>query len=348
MGLQIGDIVPKKEIRLEDLKGKTIAVDAFNALYQFLANIRQMDGTPLMDSKKRITSHLSGLFYRTTNLMNLGIRLIYVFDGKPPELKEKTVEARIERKKEAKEKYEEAREKGSEEEMYKWSKQTLHLTDEMVEEAKALLDALGIPVVQAPSEGEAQASFIASEGDAYAVASQDYDALLFGAPVLIQNVTLAKKRRTPAGAYVSIAPSMIELNDLLKTLDIGRDQLICLGILTGTDFNPKGIKGIGPKKALQLVKIYKDPELLFRALEKQVQEGKIPKPEFEWHEIFDIFKKPDVTARYRIESGKINEDKVRQVLCKEHDFSEERVDSALAKLRQHEKEKSQKDLKKWF
>ena len=344
MGLQIADIVPKKEIRLEDLKGKVIAVDAFNALYQFLANIRQMDGTPLMDEKKRITSHLSGLFYRTTNLMKLGIKLVYVFDGKPPELKADTVGERIERKKEAQEKYNKAKENEDEAGMYKYSKQTVHLNQEMIDESKALLEALGIPVVQAPSEGEAQAAFMAERGDAYAVASQDYDALAFGAPRLIQNVTLAKKRKTVTGAYVTISPSMIELDNLLKTLDISREQMICLAILAGTDFNPKGVKGIGQKKALQYVLKHKEPEEIFREIELQIKAGKFPEMDFDWREIFKIFKKPDATSKYSIKFGNIDEDKVKRILCSEHDFSEERVESALAKLRAQEKEKSQKGL----
>jgi flap endonuclease-1 len=347
MGLQIAEIVPKKEIKIEDLKGKIIAVDAFNALYQFLSNIRQPDGTPLMDSKKRVTSHLSGLFYRTTHLMNLGIRLVYVFDGISPELKAKTEEARAERKREAKTKYEEAKRIGAEEEMFKWARQTLHLTGEMIEESKQLLEALGIPVVQAPSEGEAQAAFIAAKGDAYAVASQDYDALAFGAPRLIQNLTFAKKRRTPTGS-VAIAPSMIELDTLLNDLQINLEQMICLGILVGTDFNPKGVKGIGPKKALQLVKLYKQPVLLFDALQKLVEEGKIPEPDFDWPEIFKIFKKPDVTQIYDIKFKDIDEEAVKSVLCKEHDFSEERVNSALEKIRESGKAASQKQLEKWF
>lgn len=344
MGLQIAEIVPKKEIRLEDLKGKVLAVDAFNALYQFLANIRQMDGTPLMDEKKRITSHLSGLFYRTTNLMKLGIRLVYVFDGKPPALKADTVGERIERKKEAQEKYNEAKENEDEAGMYKYSKQTIHLNQDMIDESKALLEALGIPVVQAPGEGEAQAAFMAEKGDAYAVASQDYDALAFGAPRLIQNVTLAKKRRTVVGAYVTISPSMIELDGLLKTLDISRDQLICLAILAGTDFNPKGVKGIGQKKALQYVLKHTDPEKIFREIEVQIKAGKFPEMDFDWREIFKIFKNPDVKSKYDIKFRSIDEDKVKQILCAKHDFSEERVESALAKLRAQEKEKSQKGL----
>jgi len=344
MGLQIGEIVPKKEIKLEDLKGKIIAVDAFNALYQFLANIRQPDGTPLMDHKRRITSHLSGLFYRTTNLMTKGLKLVYVFDGKPPELKAGTVSQRIARKEEARAKYEEAMTRGEKEEMFKYSRQALHLTDEMIEESKELLKALGLSVVQAPSEGEAQCAFMAKKHDAYAVASQDYDALAFGAPRLIQNLTLAKKRRLASGAFVSVMPELIELDNVFNVLQINHEQLICLAILVGTDFNPGGIKGIGPKKALQLVQQYKVPSLLFNAINKLVQEGKVPEPEFEWHEIFELFKKPDVTTNYKIEFKKVDEKAVKRILCKEHDFSEERVDSALEKIYESKEKASQKGL----
>ncbi len=347
MGLQISELVPKKEIKFDEIRGKVIAVDAFNTLYQFLANIRQADGTPLMDKKSRITSHLSGLFYRTTNLMAKGLKLIYVFDGKPPELKAETAKAREARKYEAREKYKEAKEKGIEAEMFRFARQILYLTDEMIQESKKLLKALGIPVIQAPSEGEAQCAFITRQGDAYAVASQDYDALPFGASRLIQNLTLSKKRRTPTG-FVTIQPTLIELEKLLNTLQIDRDQLICLSILIGTDFNPKGIRGIGPKRALQLVKIYKQPVLLFRALNKLVKEGKVPEPEFEWQKIFELFKKPDITKNYKIKFQAVDKNKVKEILCKEHDFSEERVENALNKIVKYEKAAKQKNLKSFF
>lgn len=344
MGLQIGEIVPKKEIAIENLKGKIIAVDAFNTLYQFLANIRQPDGTPLMDSKKRVTSHLSGLFYRTTNLMSKGLKLVYVFDGKPHTLKGETVLGRMARKEEAKSKYEDAKARGSEEEMFKYSRQALHLTEEMIEESKELLKALGLSVVQAPSEGEAQCSYMAKKHEAYAVASQDYDSLAFGAPRLVQNLTLAKKRKLTSGAYVPIMPELIELSNVLNALQINHEQLICLGILVGTDFNPRGVKGIGPKRALQLVQQYKSPALLFNSLRKLVEEGKIPEPEFNWQDIFELFKKPDVTTDYKIEFKKIDEKSVKKLLCKEHDFSEERVTSALEKIYEHKEKASQKGL----
>ncbi|MCL6500671.1 MAG: flap endonuclease-1 [Candidatus Pacearchaeota archaeon] len=344
MGLQIGELVPKKEIKLEDLKGKIIAVDAFNALYQFLANIRQPDGTPLMDSKKRITSHLSGLFYRTTNLMTKGLRLVYVFDGKPHELKAGTVSERIARKEEARTKYEEARARGEVEEMFKYSRQALRLSEEMVEESKELLKALGLSVVQAPSEGEAQCSFMAKKHEAYCVASQDYDSLAFGAPRLVQNLTLARKRRLASGAYMPVMPELIELEHVLNSLQINQEQLICLAILVGTDFNPGGIKGIGPKRALQLVQQYKSPVLLFSALDRLVKEGKVPAPEFDWREIFELFKKPNITTDYKIEFKKVDEGAVKKLLCKEHDFSEERVDSALEKIYESKEKASQKGL----
>jgi len=346
MGLQIGELVPRKQIRIEDLKGKIIAVDAFNTIYQFLANIRQIDGTPLMDNKKRITSHLSGLFYRTTNLMSRGLKLVYVFDGKPPELKKETNKERFERKKEAEERYNEAKKEGKTDDMFKYSRQNVRLTDEIIEESKKLIRALGLPVVQAPGEGEAQAALIA-KNEAYAVASQDYDSLLFGCNKLIQNLTLAKKRKISSGAYVPVEPEIIDLENVLNSLQISHEQLICLGILAGTDFNPGGVKGIGPKKALVIVQKYKQPYLIFQAVEKQLlQEGK--ELEFNWQEIFELFKRPNVNREYRLDFNDFNENEIKELLCEQHDFSSERVVSALEKLKEAKESNKQKDLKQWF
>ena len=106
MGLNVGDIIPRKALNFSDLKGKVIVVDAFNTIYQFLSTIRQIDGTPLMDKKRNITSHLSGLFYRNINLFVEGMKLIYVFDGVAPEQKSKTHKKREENRDNAREKYE--------------------------------------------------------------------------------------------------------------------------------------------------------------------------------------------------------------------------------------------------
>jgi flap endonuclease-1 len=336
MGLQIGDIVPRHEVKFEDLKGKVIAVDAFNAIYQFLSSIRQPDGTPLMDNEKRVTSHLSGLFYRNISLLNEGIKLIYVFDGEYHVLKGKTHEIRNNAREEMREKYEEAREEGDLDSMNKYSRGFIRLNEEMIKESKELLEAMGIAVVQAPGEGEMQCAELVKSGQAYAVASQDYDAIAVGGTRLIQNLTLARQRKTRSGV-VYISPEMIEYEKTLNALGIDSDGLISLGILVGTDFNPKGVKGIGPKKALSLVREKKYPALIFKELEEQ---GRL---DFDWKEVFEIFKKPNV-KKERIEFPKINFDKVKEVLVKRHQFSLERVEKQLDKLQGIKKSNSQSKL----
>ncbi|MEK6792182.1 MAG: FEN1 family endonuclease, partial [Nanoarchaeota archaeon] len=199
MGLQIGDLVARKEVTFSELKGKTIAIDAFNVIYQFLTSVRQPDGTPLMDSSGSVTSHLSGLFYRNIALLSEGISLIYVFDGEYHVLKGKTHELRQAAKDVASEKYEEALDEGDIEGMGKYAKGFSKVDDKMISESKELLEAMGIAVVQAPGEGEMQAAELVKSGQAYAVGSQDYDAIVVGSPRLIQNLTLSRKRKTVSG-----------------------------------------------------------------------------------------------------------------------------------------------------
>ncbi len=325
MGLQIGDIVPRKEISFSELKGRIIAVDAFNAIYQFLSSIRQADGTPLMDSEKRITSHLSGLFYRNISLLSEGLKLIYVFDGEYHALKGKTHEIRHEAKDAMEAKYRTALEEEDIESMGKYAKGMSRLNEEMILESKELLEAMGIASVQAPGEGEMQCAQLVKDGEAYAVASQDYDALVVGGKRLIQNLTLSRKRKTRSG-YIFIAPEIIDYEKVLNELNIDGDQLISLAVLVGTDFNPSGVRGIGPKKALALVREKKYPIEIFKDLEEQ---GRL---NFNWKEVFEIFKKPNV-SKLRIKFPKMNEEKIKEILVKRHDFSLERVEKQIDKLR---------------
>lgn len=334
MGLQIGDIVPRREIKLEELKGKIIAVDAFNALYQFLTSIRQPDGTPLMDSKKRVTSHLSGLFYRNTALLAEGIKLVYVFDGEYHVLKGKTHEKRDEAKQEARAKYDEAKDEEDVEAMGKYARGFARLDGEKIAESKELLKAMGIVVVEAPGEGEMQCAQLVKDGEAYAVASQDYDALVVGGTRLIQNLTLARKRKIASG-FVYISPEVMDYNSLLNTLGVDSDQLICLAILVGTDFNPGGVRGIGPKKALALVKQKKNPVEIFREVEHQV--------DFDWKEVFSIFKKPNV-SRVKLNFPKLDKEKIIDILVREHEFSLERVTKKLDELKDAKSKSSQQRL----
>jgi flap endonuclease-1 len=346
MGLSIKEIIPRREIEISELKGKIICIDAFNTLYQFLSSIRQMDGTPLMDNKKRITSHLSGIFYRNLALLEEGIKLVYVFDGIPPEQKFGTAKIRREGRELAQNKYEKAREEEDIESMKRYSSQLVRINEEIIRESKELLEAMGIAVVQAPGEGEAQAAYLAKiRSEIYASASQDYDSLLFGAPNLIRNLTLARKRKTISG-WVEIKPEIIELEKVLNYLEINLDQLICLGILVGTDYNPKGIPGIGQKKALQIVKKFKQPVLIFESVEEQMislnEEDK-----FNWKEIFELFHKPNV-FNSPFNFNKIDEKKIKEILIEEHDFSEERVEKQLERLRDIIEKNKQKGLDKWF
>lgn len=337
MGVKLGDLTPKKQLSWDDLKGKTLAVDSSNMLYQFLSSIRQQDGTPLSDSKGNVTSHLVGLFSRVPNLMEKGIKMAFVFDGKPPALKFQEQRERKERKEEAAIKYKEAAEEEDVESMLKYSKQTTKLTKEMNEEAKELLQAMGLPVVQAPSEADAQMAYMNRQGDVWACATTDYDPLLHRAPRILRNLTLAQKKKMPGGGYSPVHPELIELKEVLSTLGLDNDQLIVLAILVGTDYNPGGIKGIGPAKALKLVQSDKKFEEIFRELGA----------DFNWKKVFDTFKDMPVEKKYELEFGEADEDRIKKLLLK-HDFSEERIDSTLKRLGSIGKDREQKNLSKWL
>jgi len=335
--------VPKTTVSLESLKGKSIAIDAYNALYQFLAIIRQPDGTPLKDRTGRITSHLSGLLYRTSNLVEREIKVIYVFDGRPPALKEVEIKRRKQVKEEALVKYEDALRKGDLEEARVYAQATSSLKDYMDQDSKRLLTLMGVPWVQAPSEGEAQAAHLTKRGDSNFCASQDYDSLLFGASQLVRNVAITGRRKLPRkNVYIEVKPEIVDLDQALRELDITQEQLIDIGILVGTDFNPDGVKGIGPKTALQLIKKHGTLENLLPTLEGAV----FP---VEPQRIREIFLNPEVTDNYRIQWRGLDIEGAVDFLCHQRDFSEERVRKALNKIAEGmRKIKGKTTLETWF
>lgn len=342
--MNLRDLVTPVAVSLEELKGKVLAVDGYNALYQFLAIIRQPDGTPLKDSRGRITSHLSGIFYRTANLLEAGVKPVYVFDGKPPELKTKEIEKRIEVKEKAVVEYKAALERGDMVAARKAAQATSRLTVEMVGQAKDVLAALGVPWIQAPSEGEAQATFMTKKGDAWATVSQDYDSLLFGAPRLIRNLTISGRRKLPnKPVYIDIEPEIVKLEDILLELKITRDQLIDIGILLGTDFNPDGFRGIGPKKALKAIEE-------FGSLKAVIEQKKVEAdPTIDFDAIRDIFLNPETTDEYHLEWRGIDGERVKEILCNSFDFSLERIEAALQRIQKTSKEvRKQPSLERWF
>ena len=296
-----------------------------------------------MDGAGHVTSHLSGLLYRTMNFIKLGIKPVYVFDGKPPVLKKREIARRINVKKKAEKKYQKALSEGRLEDARMYSQATARLTNFMVEDSKRLLILMGIPWIQAPSEGEAQIAYMASSGKVWAAASQDYDALLFGASRLVRNIAISGRRKLPRKkVYVEVEPEIIELEQMLKKLDISLEQLVVLAILVGTDFNPNGIKGIGPKRALSLVRKHRT----FEAVVKQFDASLFP---VDPQEIMDIFLKPKVTTDYHLSWQTPDLEGVVTFLCDERDFSEKRVRSTIEKMAvAFEKQEKKTFLDKWF
>jgi flap endonuclease-1 len=333
MGVAIRDILAdcKETSTWDDLSG-IAAVDAHNALYQFLSIIRQPDGTPLMDGAGRITSHLSGILFRTANFLEKGIKPVFVFDGKPPEFKQETIRERRLVRTRADEAWKAALREGDIEEAYKQASASARVDSHTLTSSHELLDLLGIPWVQAPSEGEAQAAHMARSGSVTYAVSQDYDSLLFGSPVLVRNLTVSGRRKA-RGRTITVNPERIVLSSLLDCLGVTREQLVEIGILVGTDFNP-GIRGVGGKTALKVVRSGEFESLI---AEKQ--------PDFDPGPIREFFQNPPVTDDYTLEWRTPDVDGVVEMLCGRYDFSEERVGSALAKV---STKATQKTLDAWF
>jgi len=325
MGVNLTPIIVRHEVDLEYFRGKTLAVDASIELYQFLSIVRLRDGSPLMDSQGRVTSHLSGIVFRTTRLIaDHGIRPIFVFDGKPPDLKAAEIEKRREARRKAQEEYEKAKAAGDM--ATAWSKVVMssRLTREMVDDAKRLLGLLGIPWVQAPSEGEAQAALMAQSGQAFTVAGKDYDSLLFGSPRLARFVALQSTEFLPSKGRSRLSPpEIIDTDENLKALRLTRTQLIEAAILVGTDFN-EGVKGIGPKTAVKRLNEFGSLE----NLPPEIRE-KLP-PNFP--AIRDYFLHPEVMEELNLQKGRLDLGSAIEFLCGERDFAKDRVEKALERL----------------
>lgn len=349
MGVDLGDLCDAKPTSLAELSGKVVAIDSYNTLYQFLAIIRGADGTPLRDDQGRVTSHLAGLLNRTASFCAEGLFPIFCFDGAPHPLKLKTLEERRRIRAAAMEAYEEAIREGDLEKARSKAQQTSTLSKEMVEQAKTLLHAFGLPVVQAPSEGEAQGAFMARQGLAHAVGSQDFDAVLFHAPRLVRNLAVTGRRKLPGRqAWADVTPEVIETDAALQSLGLSREQLVDVAILIGTDYNP-GVSGVGPKTALKLIREKGSIEAVREAAASE--DGATWKKIAAAGEGFGdvdairrIFLEPTVDAAPRIEWGRLDKEAATRLLVGEHRFAPERVASALDKLERSAVYRRQKSI----
>ncbi len=321
MGIQLGPLLETRKISLEELSGQRVAIDGYNVLYQFLTSIRQTDGNLLSDSEGRVTSHLSGILFRFSNLVENGVRLCIVFDGKPPLLKRDVLEERRQRKIKAQIEWEAALEAGDMETARTKAQQTTKLDSKMIEESKKLLDLLGIPWIQAPSEGEAQVAHLLSTGKVDYGASQDFDTVLFGASKLVRNLTLSGRRKLPKQQkWVEVSPEIIEVEKSFEVLGLNREQLVDVAILMGTDFN-NGIDGIGPKKGLKLLQECSNAEKALEKIGEKIDNLDEIRSLFLDHPVEDFdpeWQSPDGSS-------------VISFLCNNYSFNKSRVEKALEK-----------------
>ena len=342
MGVNLSDLTEPKSMEMEDLRGKKVAIDTYNIAYQFMSAIRQPDGYPLCDSKGRTTSHLTGLLHRTASLIEAGIEPVFVFDGKPHPLKQATLDGRKERREKAEQEWKDAVERGDMKTAHTKAQQTSRMTDEVKESAKELIRYMGLPIVDAPSDGEQEAAYICRRKDVWATASQDFDSLLFGTPVLLRNLTMTGRRKVPGkDIYREIKTEVIDSEEFLRNLGISREQLVDMCILMGTDFNT-GIKGIGPKKALKLVRDNGDLESVLRKIGEDIPD---------YQEIRGIFLDYEGSDDYSVEHGPLDRQAVVDMLTS-YDFSADRVNSALDRIesarKEEERKRKQKALDAWF
>ena len=325
MGCNLRDLAQPETLELSALAGQRIGVDAFLTAFQFLTTIRDRspegDGGPLKARNGKVVSHLMGFLNRTTTLLAAGIKPVFVFDGKAPDLKADEIAQRKARREEARTIHQQALEAGDFALAQKMAQRIISYTPEMVEETKQLLDLLGVPWVDAKAEGEGQAAVMATLGQLDAVATQDWDALLYGTPVLIRNMMTAGNKSH--GRIVKA--QKIILDDLLSEHQLTRAQLIDLAIMIGTDFHP-GIKGIGPKTGLKLIKQYSTIEAICAEKDKELPQR--------LDEIREIFRNHPVNeiSNEDLVQGPVDVEGLKKFLIDDRQFSQKRFDNAMKLL----------------
>lgn len=328
MGIQglsklLADICPfaLKENEMKNYFGRKIAIDASMCLYQFLIAVRS-EGAQLTSVDGETTSHLMGMFYRTIRLVDNGIKPVYVFDGKPPQLKSGELAKRAERREEAQKSLEKATEAGDVEDMNKFNRRLVKVSKDHCKEAKELLTLMGIPYIDSPCEAEAQCAAMVKSGKVYATATEDMDALTFGTNVLLRHLTTSEARKLPVQEY--------SYEKVLKGLELSQKEFIDLCILLGCDYCDS-IKGIGPKKAIEYINKYKSIEEIL----KNIDESKYSVPEdWNYQQARELFVTPDVADPESIELKwtEPDEDGLVKYMCGDRQFNEDRIRSGAKKL----------------
>eukprot|EP00941_MAST-03F_sp_MAST-3F-sp1_P003045 g3045.t1 len=335
-----------KEETLKAYTGRKVAIDASMAIYQFLVAVRTTGsngnyGGMLTNEAGETTSHLQGTFFRTIRIMAAGLKPCYVFDGAAPDLKRSNeLIKRKENREKAALKEKEAQETGNQEDVEKYQKRQVRMTGQHIEDCMKLLRLMGMPVVQAPGEAEAQCAELVKKGKVWGMASEDTDSLTFGANRLLRRLTFPESRKLPV--------LEIHLNKVLEGLDLTMDQFIDVCILSGCDYS-KSIRGIGPKKAHDGIVKYGSIEKFLDHLDTKKY-----KPADDFMEnlpkVRELFKNPLVTNGddVKLEWKDADEEGVVAYLCGEQGFNEDRIRSGLAKLKKAKKATAQKRIDSFF
>ncbi|MGC8699186.1 MAG: flap endonuclease-1 [Candidatus Acidifodinimicrobium sp.] len=320
MGVNLRGVISAKEISVKDLSGKVIAIDAFNWIYQFLTTIRLADGSPLTDRNGEVTSHINGLFYRSIMLLSNDVIPWFIFDGEAPKFKKMTLLERAKAKKEALQMAERAK---TEAEKSSFLRRSVRIDDYIIQSSEELLHLLGITTLQAPAEGEAEAAYLNAKGVANYVASQDYDSLLFGASKVVRNLNVSERKKVAnKGITTQVKPELIDVNELFRDNGLDRSKLILMGLLIGTDYN-SGVKGIGPKRALDIVRASSKEEIL-----SKYDFG----TEYDIKEIYEYFMHPDVVDSVKPRMGRIDKEKLIEFMSERHSFDKDRVIKSIDRL----------------
>jgi len=327
-----------REQKFEGYLDRKVAIDASMHIYQFMMVIGRSGDQTLTNEAGEVTSHLQGMFMRTCRMLEAGIKPVYVFDGKPPTMKGGELAKRKDKREAAEAELEKAKEAGDQEMIEKMSKRTVRVSKEQSMEVMKLARLMGLPVFEAPCEAEASCAALCKAGLVYAAASEDMDTLCFSCPKLARNLMAPASQGKPILEF--------DFDKCLQELDLTWDQFIDVCIMCGCDYCDS-IKGIGPVKALQLIKKHGSIEEMLKDLDKE----KYPVPEdWPFAEARELFKNPEVvqTEGLDLKWTAPDEEGVVAFLVGEKSFNEDRVRNTLKKLKAARGKSSQNRLETFF
>ena len=269
-----------KEVSFDELDGTFVAVDAHNWLYRYLTTtVKFTDDRVYTTDDGEEVANLIGIVQGLPKFFEHDLTPVFVFDGGVTELKSDEVQRRREKRESAEERLEDARDRGDAIAAARLEARTQRLTDVIQETTRGLFDRLDVPYVEAPAEGEAQCAYMAKAGDVDYAGSEDYDTLLFGAPLTLRQLTSSGN------------PELMDLEATLADLDLTLEQLVDVAILCGTDFN-EGISGVGPKTAVSEIREHGDLWGVLDARDANIQNAK---------QVRELYSNPPVTTEYEFD-----------------------------------------------